>query len=65
MTSTRFQSLPVSGDEQARRIQFIRNAFERLEEEVGLEVYTCRETSTAITKLEEACMWFIKGVTHG
>ena len=55
----------VCSDEQNERIQNIRQLFSKLYDELegGLCIQS-RETSLAITKLEEAQFWAIKGISR-
>ena len=46
------------------RIQHIRECFYIIYDEIDLKCKPSRETSLALTKLEEAQFWAIKGVTR-
>lgn len=54
----------VCNDEQNKRIQNIREAFSDLYNLIEEKCKPGRETSLAITKLEEAQFWAIKGVSR-
>lgn len=51
-------------DEQNKRIQEIRNLFSNVYDFIEKTCQPGRETSLAITKLEEAQFWAIKGITR-
>ena len=51
-------------EEQKERIEKIRVAFSNLYDTIDSYCKSSRETSLAITKLEEAQFWAIKGVTR-
>lgn len=51
-------------EEKNNRIQQIRECFSLIYDEIDLECKPSRETSLALTKLEEAQFWAIKGVTR-
>lgn len=51
-------------DEQKNRIDDIRNMFSDVYDFIETNCKTSRETSLAITKLEEAQFWAIKGITR-
>lgn len=51
-------------DEQKNRIDDIRNMFSDVYDFIETNCKQGRETSLAITKLEEAQMWAIKGITR-
>lgn len=46
------------------RIQYIRECFSIIYDEIDLRCKPSRETSLALTKLEEAQFWAIKSVTR-
>lgn len=51
-------------EEQKERIEKIRLAFSNLYDIIDSYCKSSRETSLAITKLEEAQFWAIKGITR-
>ena len=51
-------------EEKNNRIQHIRECFSLIYDEIDLKCKPSRETSLALTKLEEAQFWAIKGVTR-
>lgn len=51
-------------DEQKNRIDDIRNMFSDVYDFIESNCKSSRETSLAITKLEEAQFWAIKGITR-
>ena len=51
-------------DEQKNRIDDIRNMFSDVCDFIETNCKQSRETSLAITKLEEAQFWAIKGITR-
>lgn len=51
-------------EEQKERIEKIRVAFSNLYDIIDSYCKSSRETSLAITKLEEAQFWAIKGITR-
>lgn len=51
-------------EEKNNRIQRIRECFSIIYDEIDLKCKSSRETSLALTKLEEAQFWAIKGVTR-
>lgn len=51
-------------EEKNNRIQHIRECFSIIYDEIDLKCKSGRETSLALTKLEEAQFWAIKGVTR-
>ena len=51
-------------EEQNARIQEIRNLFSNVYDCIEQTCQPGRETSLAITKLEEAQFWAIKGITR-
>lgn len=50
--------------EQKARIEVIRNSFSNMYNVLEANCKSGRETSLAITKLEEAQFWTIKGITR-
>lgn len=50
--------------EQQDRIDLIRNSFSIIYDTIEMNCKPSRETSLAITKLEEAQFWAIKGITR-
>ena len=53
----------VTGEQQ-KRIDETRNIFSKIYDFIELNCKNSRETSLAITKLEEAQFWAIKGITR-
>lgn len=51
-------------EEQKNRIDDIRNMFSDVYDYIETNCKPSRETSLAITKLEEAQFWAIKGITR-
>lgn len=51
-------------EEQQKRIDETRNIFSKIYDFIELNCKNSRETSLAITKLEEAQFWAIKGITR-
>lgn len=51
-------------EEKNNRIQHIRECFSIIYDEIDLKCKPSRETSLALTKLEEAQFWAIKGITR-
>lgn len=51
-------------DEQKNRIDDIRNMFSDVYDFIESNCKSSRETSLALTKLEEAQFWAIKGITR-
>lgn len=50
--------------EQQDKIDLIRSSFSNMYDVIDINCKNSRETSLAITKLEEAQMWAIKGITR-
>lgn len=50
--------------EQQDRIDLIRSSFSNMYDVMDINCKNSRETSLAITKLEEAQFWAIKGITR-
>lgn len=50
--------------EQKDRIELIRSTFSKVYDVLDINCKNSRETSLAITKLEEAQFWAIKGITR-
>ena len=50
--------------EQQDRIDLIRSSFSNIYNVMDLNCKSSRETSLALTKLEEAQFWAIKGITR-
>lgn len=50
--------------EQQDRIDLIRSSFSNMYNVIDINCKNSRETSLAITKLEEAQFWAIKGITR-
>lgn len=59
----RVEMLEVS-DDQSFRIEEIRHKFSDIFNVIDDLCASNRETSLAITKLEEACFWAIKGISR-
>ena len=51
-------------DEQQKRIDDTRNVFSTIYDFLELKCKPSRETSLALTKLEEAQFWAIKGISR-
>ena len=51
-------------EEQQKRIDETRNIFSKIYDFIESNCKNSRETSLAITKLEEAQFWAIKGITR-
>ena len=51
-------------EEDLPRIEAVREAFRTLEATIAPHIKPCRCSSIHKTKLEEACMWAIKGIVH-
>lgn len=51
-------------EEKNNRIQHIRDIFSNVYDEIEQNCKVSREISLAITKLEEAQFWAIKGITR-
>lgn len=51
-------------EEKNNRIQHIRDVFSNIYDEIEKNCKNGRETSLAMTKLEEAQFWTIKGITR-
>ena len=50
--------------EQENRINVVRSSFSKMYDVIDINCKGSRETSLAYTKLEEAQMWAIKGITR-
>lgn len=50
--------------EQQDKIELIRSSFSNMYDVIDINCKPNRETSLAITKLEEAQFWAIKGITR-
>ena len=50
--------------EQQNRIDVVRSSFSKMYDVLDINCKSNRETSLAYTKLEEAQMWAIKGITR-
>lgn len=53
-----------NNEEQKKKIENTRNAFTEVTVFVLENMKDSREKSLTLTKLEEACMWAIKGITR-
>lgn len=51
-------------EEKNNRIQHIRDVFSNIYDEIESNCKNSRKTSLAMTKLEEAQFWAIKGITR-
>ena len=51
-------------EEQKRKIENTRDAFTNVTAFILKNMKDSREMSLTLTKLEEACMWAIKGITR-
>lgn len=54
----------LDNEEQKKKIEDTRNSFMNVTEFVLENMKDSREKSLTLTKLEEACMWAIKGITR-
>lgn len=54
----------LDNEEQKRKIEDTRKAFTNVTAFVLENMKDSREKSLTLTKLEEACMWAIKGITR-
>ncbi len=54
----------LEDEEQKKKIEHMRDAFTDVTAFVLNNMKDSREKSLALTKLEEACMWAIKGITR-
>lgn len=54
----------LDDEEQKRKIENTRDAFTDVTAFVLKNMQDSREKSLTLTKLEEACMWAIKGITR-
>ena len=54
----------LDNEEQKKKIEDTRNSFTNVTEFVLENMKDSREKSLTLTKLEEACMWAIKGITR-
>lgn len=54
----------LDDEKQKEKIQNTRNAFTEVTSFVLENMKDSREKSLVLTKLEEACMWAIKGITR-
>lgn len=54
----------LNGENQKRKIEDTRNAFTNVTAFILENMKESREKSLTLTKLEEACMWAIKGITR-
>ncbi len=61
--NNRAKYLEVNKEKQDR-IDLIRNSFSNMYDVIDVNCKTNRETAIAYTKLEEAQMWAIKGITR-
>ena len=51
-------------EEQQDRIEVIRSSFSKMYDVIDINCKSNREISLALTKLEEAQFWAIKGITR-
>lgn len=63
MKENRFGNVTVI-KEQFDRIEFVRDEFGHLLDNINNSVPNGREKSLMLTKLEEACMWATKGISR-
>ena len=61
--NNRAKFIEVSSEQQDR-IDLIRSSFSNMYDVLDINCKGSRETSLAYTKLEEAQMWAIKGITR-
>ena len=54
----------LNDEHQKRKIEDTRNAFTNVTAFILENMKESREKSLTLTKLEEACMWAIKGITR-
>lgn len=54
----------LDNENQKRKIENTRNEFSNVVEFVLDNMKDSREKSLVLTKLEEACMWAVKGITR-
>lgn len=54
----------LDDENQKKKIEDTRNAFANTTAYILENMKDSREKSLALTKLEEACMWAIKGITR-
>ncbi len=54
----------LDNEEQKKKIEDTRNSFTNVTEFVLENMKDSREKSLTLTKLEESCMWAIKGITR-
>lgn len=54
----------LDNEEQRKKIENTRNTFTEVTAFVLKNMKDSREKSLTLTKLEEACMWAIKGITR-
>lgn len=54
----------LNDENQKRKIEDTRNAFTNVTAFILENMKESREKSLTLTKLEEACMWAIKGITR-
>ena len=54
----------LNDENQKRKIENTRNAFTNVTAFILENMKESREKSLTLTKLEEACMWAIKGITR-
>lgn len=53
-----------TNQDQKDRIELIRSSFSNMYDVIDINCKGSRETSLALTKLEEAQFWAIKGITR-
>lgn len=51
-------------EEQQNRIETVRSSFSKMYDVIDINCKSNREISLALTKLEEAQFWAIKGITR-
>lgn len=63
MLNDRAKYLEVT-EEQNKRIEVVRSSFSKMYDVIEINCKPSREISLALTKLEEAQFWAIKGITR-
>lgn len=63
MIENKFGNIGVTR-EQLDKIEFVRDEYGRLLDNINNSIPDGREKSLMITKLEEACMWGIKAISR-
>lgn len=60
----RMQVIHICNEYQKQKIENTREKFIKITEYILENMNDSREKSLVLTKLEEACMWSIKGITR-